>query len=257
MRVQGTATSPPSTVQEDPIAAGATPPAPLAGGAPLPPHAPPSAARGGRLPVGCATVNNSRNVISPLPASRPSARLRMRAGALSVLAAAAVAVPLAGCGSSGETGTISVGNENTADNSLVAAGPATPQTPKTGPLSKEPQPAPGKPPPPAETVTKDRIVGTGAEAKKGSTVYVNYVGDTFKTGTEFDSSWKRDEPFSFTVGSGQVIKGWDKGIVGMKVGGRRELIIPASEAYGSAGSGKTIPPNEALIFVIDLLSSKG
>jgi len=209
------------------------------------------------LPVGCATVNYSKNANSPLLSPRLPARLRTRAGALGVLAAAAVAVPLAGCGSSGETGTITVGNENTADNALVASGSSAPKTPTSGPLSHEPSVGPGKPPAPSETVTKDRIVGTGAEAKNGSQVYVNYVGVLFKNGKEFDSSWKRNEPFSFTIGGGQVIKGWEKGVVGMKVGGRRELIIPAKEAYGSAGSGSAIPPNEPLIFVVDLLSSKG
>ena len=69
------------------------------------------------------------------------------------------------------------------------------------------------------------------------------------------SSWKRNEPFSFTIGTGSVIKGWEEGVIGMKVGGRRELIIPAEEAYGAKGSGSTIPPNEPIVFVVDLLKA--
>ena len=97
-------------------------------------------------------------------------------------------------------------------------------------------------------------MGTGKEAKKGSTVYVNYVGALWN-GQEFDSSWKRNEPFLFVIGTGEVIAGWDKGVVGMKVGGRRELKIPPEEAYGKAGNAPKIPPNESLIFVVDLLKA--
>ena len=97
-------------------------------------------------------------------------------------------------------------------------------------------------------------VGKGAEAKTGESLTVNYVGVLYKNGKVFDASWKRKEPFTFTLGSG-VITGWDKGVKGMKVGGRRELVIPAAEAYGSKGSPPTIPGNEPLVFVIDLLSA--
>ena len=85
---------------------------------------------------------------------------------------------------------------------------------------------------PTKLVTKEIIVGTGPEAKAGDSVTVNYVGVLYKGGKEFDSSWKRNEPFTFTLGKGQVIPGWDQGVAGMKVGGRRELIIPAELAYG-------------------------
>jgi peptidylprolyl isomerase len=85
-------------------------------------------------------------------------------------------------------------------------------------------------------------------------VTVNYVGVLFHGGKEFDASWKRNEPFVFTLGQGAVIKGWDQGVAGMKVGGRRELIIPANLAYGSKGAGSSIPPNAPLVFVIDLLA---
>jgi peptidylprolyl isomerase len=102
-------------------------------------------------------------------------------------------------------------------------------------------------------VTKDLITGTGAVAKEGSNVTVNYVGVLYKTGKEFDSSWSRKQTFSTPLASGSVIPGWVQGIAGMKVGGRRELIIPPSLGYGKAGSPPTIPPNATLVFVVDLL----
>jgi peptidylprolyl isomerase len=104
-------------------------------------------------------------------------------------------------------------------------------------------------------VTKEIVTGTGAEAKTGSAVAVNYVGALYKTGKVFDASWKRNEPFTFTLGKGQVIPGWEQGVVGMKVGGRRELIIPAALGYGVKGSPPSIPPNETLVFIVDLLSA--
>ena len=85
---------------------------------------------------------------------------------------------------------------------------------------------------------------------------VQYVGVNYKTGKEFDASWDRGEPFSFTLGADQVIPGWDQGVAGMKVGGRRELIIPPQLGYGSTGEPPAIPPNETLIFVVDLLAAK-
>jgi peptidylprolyl isomerase len=103
-------------------------------------------------------------------------------------------------------------------------------------------------------VTKDLIKGTGAEAKLGDSITVNYVGYLYKTGKVFDASWKRGEPSTFTLENGSLIEGWTKGIPGMKVGGRRELIIPASLAYGTKGT-SGIPPNSPLVFVIDLLAT--
>ena len=108
--------------------------------------------------------------------------------------------------------------------------------------------------PPKTLVSKDLVVGTGAEAKAGDTVKVQYVGVDYETGKEFDSSWSRNQPFTFQLGGGQVIPGWDQGVVGMKVGGRRELIIPSNLAYGPQGSPPTIGPNATLVFVIDLLA---
>jgi FKBP-type peptidyl-prolyl cis-trans isomerase len=189
----------------------------------------------------------------------PRTILRSRAGLL--LATLGAAILVAGCGSGGSS-TITIGNENSADNSLIKAGESktstsptstTAKTPTSGPLSKEPKVTPPSGAAPTKLVTKELIAGTGAEAKAGDTVTVNYVGVLYKGGKEFDASWKRNEPFSFALGKGQVIKGWDQGIPGMKVGGRRELIIPAALAYGAAGSPPTIPANAPLVFVVDML----
>lgn len=107
--------------------------------------------------------------------------------------------------------------------------------------------------PPADLVIKDITVGDGAEATPGQTVSVQYVGVSFATGEEFDSSWSRNSPFSFKLGAGQVIAGWDRGVAGMKIGGRRQLVIPPQLAYGDRGAGGVIKPGETLVFVVDLL----
>ncbi|WP_163505694.1 FKBP-type peptidyl-prolyl cis-trans isomerase [Fodinicola acaciae] len=101
---------------------------------------------------------------------------------------------------------------------------------------------------------EDVVVGDGAEATKGNNVTVHYVGVAHSTGEEFDASWNRGEPFTFPLGGGRVIKGWDMGVQGMKVGGRRKLVIPAHLGYGNRGAGAAIRPGETLIFVVDLLS---
>jgi FKBP-type peptidyl-prolyl cis-trans isomerase FkpA len=103
-------------------------------------------------------------------------------------------------------------------------------------------------------VSTDEVVGTGDEAVTGKTVSVNYVG-TLTDGTKFDSSYDRNQPFDFPLGGGQVIKGWDQGVVGMKVGGKRKLVIPPDLGYGASANGK-IPANSTLIFEIELLSVK-
>ncbi|MEV6650590.1 FKBP-type peptidyl-prolyl cis-trans isomerase [Streptomyces sp. NPDC051219] len=107
--------------------------------------------------------------------------------------------------------------------------------------------------PPADLEIKDIWEGDGPEAKAGDTVSVHYVGVAFSTGEEFDSSWNRGTPLKFQLGVGQVIQGWDKGVQGMKVGGRRQLTIPAHLAYGDRGAGGRIKPGETLIFVCDLV----
>jgi peptidylprolyl isomerase len=106
---------------------------------------------------------------------------------------------------------------------------------------------------PKKLVIKDLKPGTGPEAQDGQTVTVQYVGVSYKNGRQFDASWDRGEPFSFPLGQGQVIPGWDQGVKGMKVGGRRELIIPPDLAYGAQGSPPAIGKNETLVFVVDLV----
>ncbi len=100
----------------------------------------------------------------------------------------------------------------------------------------------------------DLVEGSGDEAVAGTTVTVHYVGVAFRTGEEFDASWNRGEPFRFKLGKGQVIPGWDQGVAGMKVGGRRRLTIPSALAYGARGAVGAIQPHEPLVFVVDLLA---
>lgn len=107
--------------------------------------------------------------------------------------------------------------------------------------------------PPADLVIEDIVVGDGPEAKAGDVVHVHYVGVAFSSGEEFDSSWNRGAPLSFPLGAGRVIQGWDQGLVGMTVGSRRQLMIPAHLAYGDRGAGGVIAPGETLIFVCDLV----
>ena len=106
---------------------------------------------------------------------------------------------------------------------------------------------------PFDLVIEDLVVGDGAEATHGTKVSVHYVGVAFSTGDEFDASWNRGRPFEFKLGKGQVIPGWDAGVQGMRVGGRRKLTIPSAMAYGARGAGDAIKPHEPLIFVVDLL----
>jgi peptidylprolyl isomerase len=163
------------------------------------------------------------------------------------LAAIALLV-VAGCGG-GETttATFSVdapsGTETDAGGASADAGAADAPKPKVEVPSG---------PAPKELVSEDLKVGTGAAAKAGDDVEVNYVGVSYSNGKEFDASYGR-APFTFTLGQGSVIPGWDEGVVGMKVGGRRKLVIPPDLAYGAQGSPPAIGPNETLVFVIDLL----
>jgi peptidylprolyl isomerase len=107
--------------------------------------------------------------------------------------------------------------------------------------------------PPTELVIDDLTVGDGAEATPGSTVTAHYVGVAHSTGEQFDASWDRGAPLDFRLGVGQVIRGWDDGIAGMRVGGRRRLVIPPHLAYGDRGAGRVIGPGETLVFVVDLV----
>jgi peptidylprolyl isomerase len=165
------------------------------------------------------------------------------------MAAAALTAVLAACGSSSAPGVSTAPGAGATQASI----PKTTATPTSGPLSKKPVVTVPKGPPPKQLVIKDLIPGTGQTAQPGKTITVNYVGVLYKTGKEFDSSWSRNQPFTTALSNGSVISGWVKGLTGMKVGGRRELIIPPSLAYGNKQSG-SIPPNSTLIFVVDLLS---
>jgi len=108
--------------------------------------------------------------------------------------------------------------------------------------------------PPGELLIEDETIGDGDEAVAGQNVSVHYVGVSWSTGEQFDASWDRMEPFQFGLGRRQVIQGWDDGVQGMKVGGRRRLTIPPEMGYGAAGAGGVIGPNETLVFVVDLLA---
>ena len=107
--------------------------------------------------------------------------------------------------------------------------------------------------PPAELVVEDLAVGSGPEAQAGSTVDTHYVGKSWSTGKQFDASWDRGQTLAFPLGAGRVIQGWDQGIVGMKVGGRRKITIPPHLGYGEYGAPGAIAPNETLVFVVDLV----
>jgi peptidylprolyl isomerase len=107
--------------------------------------------------------------------------------------------------------------------------------------------------PPVTLLIEDIAVGDGAEAVAGSAPVMHYVGASWSTGAQFDASWDRGQTFSFKLGTGQVIRGWDEGVAGMRVGGRRRLTIPPKLGYGAAGAGGVIAPNETLVFVVDLM----
>ncbi|HUY43983.1 MAG TPA: FKBP-type peptidyl-prolyl cis-trans isomerase [Acidimicrobiales bacterium] len=120
-------------------------------------------------------------------------------------------------------------------------------------MSEKPFVEPHLGPAPSELLVEDLVVGTGEEATPGRDVVVHYVGVGVASGEEFDASWNRAEPFVFPLGAGHVIAGWDQGVAGMRVGGRRRLVIPSHLAYGERGAGGVIAPGETLIFVVDLL----
>lgn len=171
----------------------------------------------------------------------------MSRGKISILALClALALAVAGCGTSDDSTTGSSAEATSAE--------APPEG--TPPPGKKPEVTIPKGSPPKQLEKNELIEGSGAEAKAGDEVTVQYVGVGYESGEQFDASWDRGEPFTFTLGSGEVIPGWDQGVEGMKVGGRRELIIPPELAYGAAGSPPLIGPNETLVFVIDLLSVK-
>jgi FKBP-type peptidyl-prolyl cis-trans isomerase len=167
------------------------------------------------------------------------------------LAVLALAFALAGCGGS-KTADIPSGNGG---GSTAASTPTT-TAPSGGPedkLGQKPAVAKGSGPPPTGLKVIDLVKGKGAVAAKGKKLTMQYVGVLFDSGAQFDASWDNGQPFQFTLGRDSVIPGWTKGVPGMRVGGRRKLIIPAELGYGAQGSPPSIPPNSALIFDIDLL----
>lgn len=184
------------------------------------------------------------------------------------LALVAAMLFAAGCGSDNSGNSTSAADQAPAETQTQTATqpPEQPQTtapkarkvkPPAGEadLAKKPRPAKGQGKPPSSLVVQDLIVGKGKKAAAGDLVSVRYVGVLFKNGKEFDASWKGKgpgQPFQFPLGAGQVIPGWDQGVPGMRVGGRRKLIIPAALAYGAQGYPPSIPPFAALIFDIDL-----
>ena len=189
----------------------------------------------------------------------------MRISRLGLLAVAGLVVVAAGCGggkdkSNAATETqVQTETQPTAPSTAPAQG--KPRARKVKPsageadLGKKPKVPKGSGNAPSTLVVQDLIVGKGKQAKAGETVAVQYAGVLFDNGKEFDASWngsRPGKPFEFPLGGGQVIPGWDRGVVGMKVGGRRKLIIPSDLAYGAQGYPPDIPPNAALIFDIDL-----
>jgi peptidylprolyl isomerase len=167
---------------------------------------------------------------------------------LILVSALFAAVALAACGSSSAPGVIQAPSGGATE----AAAPVTPKVPAD--LATEPVIPAQTGPAPTKLVTKDLIVGTGPTAAAGDSVTVNYVGELYKNGKIFDASWKRHQLFTATLSAGSVIEGWVQGIAGMKVGGRRELIIPPSLGYGKTGEPPTIPPNSTLVFDVDLIA---
>jgi peptidylprolyl isomerase len=168
---------------------------------------------------------------------------RRRIATALVAAAAAAGLAVAGCGGKEFDQTIKIEKQ-----------PAASPTPAGGPLDDlSGKPAIPKPSgnPPAKLEVEDIVEGKGREARDGDQVTVQYVGISWSTGEQFDASWDNGQPFTFKLGAGGVIKGWDRGVKGMRVGGRRKLTIPPDLAYGEGGSGP-IGPNETLVFVVDL-----
>lgn len=173
---------------------------------------------------------------------------------IALILIACLALFAAGCGSSDDS---SSSGDSTASTEATTESSTPQEESKSGSGEKtKPKVTVPSGPPPKKLEIKEIEKGTGAEAKPGDEVTVQYVGVGYDSEEEFDSSWSRNEPFSFQLGAGQVIPGWDQGVAGMKVGGRRELIIPSNLAYGPAGSPPVIGPNETLIFVIDLLAAE-
>jgi len=169
------------------------------------------------------------------------------------LPALVLALALAGCGGGDDTDPDALGDPTTTPTVSASATACTPSGTGTTDLAKKPVPVVPTTPAPAETTVTDIVCGTGDEAKDGSDVEVKYVGVLYDGGTEFDASWDvgPEQTLPFRVGSG-VISGFSKGVTGMKVGGRRQVVIPATDGYGDQANGQ-IPAGATLVFVIDLV----
>ena len=172
---------------------------------------------------------------------------------MAALAAAFCAVALAACGSDDEDGD---GAPPPAAEEQTGTTEPTPSEQREALEDTSTKPVIPRPSgsPPRRLQKEDIVRGNGPAAKPGDTLTVHYAGVAFSTGEEFDASWNSGQPFSFPLGGGRVIEGWDKGLVGMKKGGRRILTIPPEQAYGPAGQPPAIGPNETLVFVVDLVS---
>jgi peptidylprolyl isomerase len=185
------------------------------------------------------------------------------------LALGAACLGLAACGSGTTTAEIPSGSasETTASTTTETATTETTATPTFAKptaeiqkiadavgttVKKKPKITKPSGKPPAKLTVVDVVEGKGAGAANGDTLTVDYAGNSWSTGKEFDASWKTGQPFPVTLGQGSVIQGWDQGLVGMKPGGRRLLVIPPDLGYGATGSGASIKPNETLLFVVDL-----
>ena len=168
-----------------------------------------------------------------------------------------IAVAVASCGSSSKTTTppttAAPASPSAGVGSQIASIPPADRSP-AGTIGTKPAVTVPSGPPPTALESADLIPGSGPAAQAGQQVTVQYVGVSYTTKHEFDSSWSRHQAFPFALGAGQVIPGWDQGVAGMKVGGRRELIIPPALAYGARSPGAGIAPNDTLIFIVDLIS---
>ena len=170
---------------------------------------------------------------------------------LLVLLAAVAALGMAACGDdddSSDSGSEDTSQEESSADTQTETAPDLTDT-SVKPVIDKPSGAP-----PRKLVKEDIVKGKGPGAKPGDTVVVHYVGVNFSTGEEFDASWDAGQPFPVQLGAGEVIEGWEKGLVGIKKGGRRKLVIPPELGYGAQGSPPAIAPNETLVFVIDAVS---
>ena len=168
----------------------------------------------------------------------------------------ALAALAAGCGDDDEEGQSATATAPAATSETTVRPPTTATTattpkPEDEDVSKKPTVEKGSGAKPTELVTEDLVEGSGPGAKAGDRLTMHYVGVDFETGKQFDASWDRGEPFQLQLGAGMVIPGWDRGLVGIKKGGRRRLVIPPDLAYGAQGAPPAIAPNATLIFVVD------